>query len=115
VREPSDAAQIVACLHQSLDIDPRVGYLHPIAGATPQRQGAGERRLDRTAPTESTAAIMDSGEKSLLQRIAYVRAIGEFTSTPGARQQLQRRLAVAILEVLATQPVTMRSEQQLTA
>lgn len=113
MREPSDAAQIVACQHQSLEIDPRVGYLQPIAGAAPQRQGAGERRLYRAAPSNSPAAVMNSGEKSLLQRIAYVRAIGEFTSALGACQQLQRRLAVAILEILATQPVTMRGKQEI--
>ena len=41
------------------------------------------------------------------------RALCEASTTTGFREQLERRLAVAVLEILRTQPVAMDAQQQI--
>jgi hypothetical protein len=97
VRESSDAAQIVAQEGQLLDVSMCVGHLHPSARAAGDVKRACQRCLDRAAPTQRTAAIVDAREELLLERIGDVDGVGESFSASGPGQQLERRLAVAVL------------------
>ncbi len=56
---------------------------------------------------------MDAREEFLLERIGYVGCVGKPISAPGSSQQLERRLAVAVLEVLAPQPPAVAGKQKL--
>jgi membrane protein len=58
-------------------------------------------------------AIVDTREELLLERMGDVASVEESCLAPGASQQLERRLAVAILEVLAPKPVAMGAKQQV--
>jgi hypothetical protein len=69
--------------------------------------------LDRAAPVQGTATIMDAREEFLLKRIGDVDSVCESFSASGPGQQLERRLAVAILQVLAPQPPAVAAEQKL--
>jgi membrane protein len=56
---------------------------------------------------------MDAREEFLLERVGDMSSVGECFSASGSDQQLERRLAVAVLQVLAPQTPAMGSEQQL--
>ena len=112
-REPHDAAQVLAQTDQPLDIGTRVGDVYASAGADGENERACQRRLHRTAPVQRTAAIVHARKELLLERVGDVGATGEALSPSGARPQLERGLAIAILEILASQTVTVRGEQQL--
>ena len=99
--------------HQPLDVGACIGDLHAAAHTGGDRQRARKRRLDRTAPAQGATAIVDAGEESLLERVADVSATGKSAFAPGAGQQLERRLAVAVLKILAPEPVTVSGEQQI--
>ena len=112
-RESHDAAQIVAQQARLLDVGACVGHFDPTARASRQGKRAGQRCLDRAAPAQRTAAIMDAREEFLLERIGDVGGVGEPLSAPGSSQQLERRLAVAVLEVLTPQPPAVAGKQEL--
>jgi hypothetical protein len=111
-REASDTAQVVAQEGQPLDIGASIAHVCPAICAADKGKRAGKCRLDRATPVQCTAAIVDAREEFLLERVGDMDSIGKFFSASGASQKLQRRLAVAVLQVLTPQPVSMRSEQQ---
>jgi hypothetical protein len=75
----------------------------------------GDRRLDRAAPAQRTTAIVNAREKALLEGVRDVRAIGERSFATGALEQLERRLAVAVFEVLMGEPMAMGAKQKIPA
>ena len=98
VRESSDVAQIVAQEGKTLDVGTHVGHVDLTARrATGKRKRAGQRSLDWAAPVQRTATIVNTREEFLLERIGDVGNVGEPFSASGSGQQLERRLAVAIL------------------
>jgi membrane protein len=113
VRESSDAAQIVAQEGESHDVSTRVCHIHPTARAAGEGKRASQRRLDRAAPVQRTTTIMDAREEFLLERVGDVGSTGELFSASDSAQQLERRLAVAILQVLAPQPPAVGGKQKL--
>jgi membrane protein len=58
---------------------------------------------------------VNAREEPLLERIAYMSATGKPIATPSPSQQLECRLAVAVLEILTPEPMTVDGEQPLTA
>ncbi len=56
---------------------------------------------------------MDAREEFLLKCVGDVGGVGESFSTSGTSQQLKRRLAIAVLEVLAPQPPAVAGKQEL--
>jgi hypothetical protein len=110
-----DLAQLMTQDREALHVGARVGDLHP--AAVPGRDGKRRRQggLHRAAPAERAAAVADPRQKPLLERIGDVGATGERPRALRASQQLERCLAVAVLEVLARQTVPMRREQQRSA
>ncbi len=57
--------------------------------------------------------VVNTREKFLLERVGDVGDVGESFSTSGTSQQLERRLAVAVLEVLVPEPPTVTGKQKL--
>ncbi len=110
VRESSNAAQVLTQECQPLDVRARVGHVYPTACAAKHKR-ARQGGLDRAAPAERTAAILDAREELLLERVGDVGGTGELLSASDAGQQLERRLAVAILEILVPKSVTVGAEQ----
>jgi membrane protein len=81
----------------------------------PQRQRRGDSSLDRAASTQGTATVLDTRDETLLERVGDVRPTGKRAVASGALEQLERRLAVAILQILPGEPVSMGRQQQLAA
>lgn len=108
-REAADQPEVVAQQGQALDVEPNVWHVHP-ALPRPERQRGGHRGLDRTTSTEGTTTILDAREEALLERIGDVGAARERRVAPGSLEQLDRGLAVAVLQVLPGEPVSMGRE-----
>lgn len=70
-------------------------------------------RGDRAAPRDRAPAILNPGQKTLLERVRDVRASRECAATPRQNHQLEARLRVGVLEILASKAVTMDAEQHL--
>ena len=87
--------------------------LHARARRRSERHGALERRLHRAAPGERAAAIVDAREEALLETFARCSAARRTSPAASVRDELERRLAVAVLEVLLAQPVAVHAQQQL--
>lgn len=89
-----------------------------------QWHGPRDRGLDRTAAAERAVAILDARAQSLTERVGDVLAAGErpggmwptgrpaLARAAGARQHLERGLAVAVFEFLAPEPVTVGRQQR---
>ena len=75
---------------------------------------AGERRLDRAAPADRPATVLDAAQELLLERVLDV-LVGEKRRASRAGDQLESGLAVAVLEVLPAQTAAMDAEQPATA
>jgi membrane protein len=114
-RELADATQVVAQHRKPLDVGPSVGDLNAAAFAIDEWKRVRERRLDRATPAERAAPVVHAREQALLERIGNVGVARERYATLGARQQLERRLAVAVLEILVRETPAMRRQQQLAA
>ena len=56
---------------------------------------------------------MDPREEALLEGVRDVRSAGEGPASTGVCDQLERRLAVAVLEVLRPQSIAMDPQQDL--
>jgi hypothetical protein len=80
----------------------------------PVTQRVVQRSFNRATSEYRAAAIMDAREELLLERVGNVRRADERTRVrASARDQLQRGLTEAILEVLAAKPVAMRPQQHV--
>jgi hypothetical protein len=112
IRSPLERAQLEAQQRTSLDISASVGYLELAFARNAKRDCAVEQRLARTAAAESTPAIVDTREEALLEDVAQVDPAGA-AQRPASRlvEQLERGLAVAVLEVLPAQAPAVDGEQ----
>jgi membrane protein len=107
--------QLVAEHRQALDVGARIDQLHPTGFAIDEWERPGNRRLDRAASVERAAPVADSRQQTLLERVCDVGATGERLAPLGTHQQLERRLAVAVFEILPREAVAMDREQHLPA
>jgi hypothetical protein len=103
--------QFVAEQHQLLESHTTVGYVdHRLfAGAEPSR--ALKCRGHRAPPAERPAAIVDSRPEALLESMDDMEPIRKSRAVPCAQHQLDRRLAVGVLQVLAAQAKAVRAQQ----
>src|SRR5436190_15176384 len=104
-RQSAEAPQLLAQDHELLELSPQIDDVDlPLADRVD-----GERRLERglhgAAAGERSAAIVDAGEKPLLERVLDVRPAGEPRPLQRPRDELERGLAVTVLEVLGPQAV----------
>jgi hypothetical protein len=95
---------------EPLDVGAHVEQLDPVSFAVTERESSRHRRLDRTAPVQRTTTIANTRQHSLLERICGVGIAGEHGSSLDPHEQLQRRLAVAILQIGVREPVAMSAE-----
>jgi hypothetical protein len=114
-RDLTDAPQVVAQQRESLDVGAGVGDIDSATIASREWEGGRDCRLDRATPAQRAATIMDTREEPLLESIGDVGVAGERFPAPSPCQQLQRRLAVAVFEILAPEAVAVGGEQQLAA
>lgn len=66
-----------------------------------------ERCLHRASTRQGTPTIVDSGNEALLQGICQMQVIRENATPASVRYQLQRRLAVAVFEIVPAQSMPM--------
>lgn len=109
----ADAAQVVAQHREPLDVGARIGDLDFAAFAIGDWKRVSDRRLDRTAPAECAAAVVHPREQPLLERIGYMGVAGKRLTAICACQQLERRLAVTVFEILTDETATMDRKQHL--
>lgn len=112
-RKLAQAGELQTQRHQLLDGNPRVDELDTSAVRTLQRDRVIESCLHRTATAERTLTVEHSREQLLLERVSNVLSARKREFTLGTRQQLQRRLAQAVLQIFPAQPVCMDAQQQL--
>ena len=98
-----------------LDIGTGIDDLHVAAFAICDRKRLGQCRLDRAATAERTAPIVHPREQPLLESVCDVRTARKRLTVLRTGQQLERRLAVAVFEIIATQATTMDRQQHLPA
>src|SRR5262245_26438925 len=112
-REQLDLAQLVAEHDELLELRTLVDDRDLFLSDRPQRDGGLERRVYRAASSHGPAAVADAGEESLLERPAGTHATGEAAPSARVGNELERGLAVAVLEVLPTQEVAVGPQQKL--
>jgi membrane protein len=110
-----DPPQIVTQQREPLDVGAHVGELDPIVLADGEPPRARARRLDRAAPAQRAAAVVDAREQSLLERVGDVGVARERAPASRPGEQLERGLAVAVFEVLARQPMPVSRQQAFAA
>ena len=108
MRERMNEAQFLPRDDQLLDFD-RIDDPWTLRIRTVQWDRRLERCLHRTSARQGTPTIMDPGKKALLQGIGQMPVIRENATSAGVRHHLQRRLAIAIFEILPAQPVPVHS------
>lgn len=105
------ATQIVA--QHDLSLDPRAAiddrYLILIA----ERDRGLQRRLHRTASCDRPPAVAHARFETQLERVCDVQPACVRGSLASMGQELERRHAVAVLQILAPQPVAMGPQQHL--
>ena len=113
-RASLDRTQLLAYEHARLDIGGEINDLCTgLAVVRIERRGVLQRRLHRAATAERTAAIVDPREQLQLERMGNVPAARERASGVRVSDQLQRRLAEAVLEILTAKSVAVGAQQQL--
>ena len=113
VRSRHDATQLAAHHHQRLEIRAAVNERRVARLSGPDRQSAGQRGADRAATRERAPKVSDSGHHAQLECVRDVRVAGEPAATPRLGEQLEGRLRVAVLEILAAQHPPVRAQQHL--
>jgi|GEM_PF-320888 len=112
-RQAADQPEVVTQQRQALDVDACVYHVHSTLIPSPKWQRRCHRGLNRTTTPEGTATILNARDEALLQCIGDVGAIGERRVASGSLEQLDGGLAVAVLQILLSEPVSMGCEQQL--
>jgi len=77
-----------------------------------ERQRGLERGLHRAAAAQRAAPVVDPRREPELEGIADMPRVGKRTARANMCDELEHRLAVAILEVLSTEPVAIQMQQQ---
>jgi hypothetical protein len=112
-RRRDDAAQLAAHHHERLQIGAAVDDRGFVRVARRDWQGGLQRRADRASTRERTAHVPDSRHHSQLERVRDVCLADEDTAAPHLREQLECRLCVAVLEILASQQSPVSPQQYL--
>src|SRR5271166_4450933 len=112
--EPLDATHLVAQHDELLELSSNVDDLDLPLARTSQRNRDLERGLHGAPPRQCAATISNSGLEALLENVGEVQPVDERAPLARIHNQLECGLAVAVLEILPTQLVTIRSQQQLT-
>ena len=111
-REAIDQSEIVARQGQALDVGASV-HQFETAFPRPEWQRGGHGGFDRAASAQGATTVLDARGEALLQRIGDVGATGERAVALGSLEQLERGLAVTVLQVLPGEPVSMGRQQLL--
>ncbi len=111
--ERLDPTKVVAQHHARLELGANIDDLDLLRFCSADRHGRLERRLQRAPSGERPPAVEDPRDESLLERILQMGAADERGSVQGLRDQLERGLAVAVLQVVPAQPEAVRTQQQL--
>jgi membrane protein len=101
--------------HEPFDVGARIGDLDSATLTSGEWERRRDRGLDRAAPAQRAAAVVNPRQQPLLESVGDMSVTGEHPRAPCAGQQLQRGLAVAVFEILAREAVTMRGEQRFAA
>lgn len=72
-----------------------------------------ERGFDRAATRQGTASVVDTTQQLLLDAVGGVRRVRERRSGLRPLDELQGRLRVAILQVLGSEAMSMRPQQEI--
>lgn len=106
-------AQLLAQNRQMLGISSHVGNLDLRILKAAKRHGCLERRLHRATPGQRAAAVVNPRQEALLDYIRQMLPAGEPSPLASVCDQLNGCLAIAVFEVLPTQPMTVHPQQQL--
>lgn len=111
-RVPAQPFEIVTDERHSLGLRARVHHIDRalLAG---ERDCALERGLHRAASSQGPPSVVNSRQEALLDHVGDVRAAGKAPSATSLDDELERGLAEAVLQVLASQPVSMNPQQQI--
>ena len=112
-RQAAHAAQIVAQHHRLLHRRATVAESLALVLGSAQRDGRRKRGCNRAAPGSRAPRVADTRDEAQLQRVAQVPAIGESPAATRMCQQLKRRLAVTVLEVLPPKLMAMRAQEHV--
>lgn len=112
-RKRRQRRELVACEHRPLHVRARIGNL----GAA--RLLLADSELERTlescvrgrATSDRATAIVDAGEEALLEHALGMDAARERSPAPDARNELERRLREAFLEVVGAKPMPVDAEE----
>ncbi len=111
--ERFDATQLLAEDDERLELGAEINELELVLVEAVERDGCLDRSLHRAAARKRAPAIVDPRDEALLKGVRDVSSAGEAPTTTGVRDQLECRLAIAVLEVLLAQSVAMESQQDL--
>jgi membrane protein len=112
-RQARNLAQLQAVHDERGDLGAGVGELQPPLPRPTERQRRGERRLLRAAAAQRAATVEHAREEALLEHVGEVPAGGVPLPAARGREQLEHRLAVTVLEVLAVQSAAVGAQQGL--
>lgn len=109
----ADPAQFVPEHHELLQVRPHIDDLDTLIAARPQRQGGLQRGLHRASPRDRAPTVTNPGLKPLLEQVAEMHPVGESATLANERNKLERGLAVAVLEVLRPQLISIDTQQHV--
>jgi hypothetical protein len=109
-----DAPKFLAQENQLLELSARVNELERFLSEAVERNGGLDCGLNRAAARERPSSVVHPGQESLLERVRRVGSARETPAATSVRDQLERGLAVAVLQILRSQPVTVDAQQDPT-
>lgn len=110
-----DRTEVVTGEHQRFHRSPRVYDLDADFRVVRERDCLLKRSLHRASAAERPATVANTREEAQLNRVRDVQAVGIRATAVRMREQLERRLAKAILKVLAAQSMAVHSQQQISS
>jgi hypothetical protein len=113
LNEQLQASQLLARDRHSLGFGAGICKLYLNLIRASQRHRCLERGLHRAPSRQRTPPVTDPRDEPLLDDVRQVPTTREDSPLACIRHQLECCLAIAILEVLPAQSMTMRTEQQL--
>ncbi len=113
-RELPDTTHLVTQHDEPLELSANVDDLHTCLTHPAQGNRCLQRRLDGASPGKRATAIADPGLEALLENASEVQTVDKGAFSARVHHELERGLAVAVLEILPAQLVAICTEQQLT-
>lgn len=112
-REALQLAQLLAHEHDMFDGRALVDDVDAAREPRSERRRLLERGVDRASSAERSPAVAHARQKTQLDRVGDVGAARELPSALCVRDELERRLAEAVLEILVAKSKPMRAQEQL--